>query len=60
VKHHRLNALLLVAVQDEKLLGRQIRGPTIQGEKAEERIEALDDVMESMKVALEAKGRDEL
>jgi hypothetical protein len=56
VKHHRLNALLLVAVQDKKLLGSQIRGATIQGEKAEERIEALDDSMESVKVALEAKG----
>jgi chromosome segregation ATPase len=58
MKHHRLNALLLVAVQDKKLLGRQSRGATIQGEKAEERIEALDDAMESMKVALEAKGRE--
>jgi hypothetical protein len=57
VKHHKLTALLTVAELDKTYLGRQIRGATILGEKAEERIEALDDAKASMKVALEAKGR---
>ena len=57
VKHQRLTALLTVAEQDKNLLGRQIRGATIRGEKAEERIDALDDARVSLKVALEAKGR---
>ena len=56
VKHHRLTALLTVAEQDKNLLGRQIRGATIRGEKAEERIDALDNAKASLKVALEAKG----
>jgi hypothetical protein len=50
VKHQRLTALLTVAEQDKNLLGRQIRGATIRGEKAEERIDALDDARVSLKV----------
>ncbi len=56
VKHDRLNVLLTAAVQESKLLERQIRVANVQGEKAEERIEALDEAMERLTVALEAKG----
>jgi hypothetical protein len=58
VKHDRLNVLLTAAVQESKLLERQMRVTNVQGEKAEERIEALEVAMERLTVALETKGRE--
>jgi hypothetical protein len=57
VKHARLNVLLTAALQESKVFERQIRVANVQGDKAEERIEALDEAMERLTMALEGKGQ---
>jgi hypothetical protein len=58
LKHDRLNVLLTAAVQESKLLERQIRVANVQGDKAEEGNEALEEAMGRLTVALVAKERE--